>query len=87
MYTDEQELSPTDKILVYSGMYILCSEFSTLTNIEKTEADQNDSLATTFFTLLLQSLATFSMLTPPSIQTIEAFLSAVRTPRSGDILN
>ena len=75
MYEQGQEGSPRDKLLVYSGMSNICSEFSGMD--DGRAADHNHTLARGFSYLLLQALATFPMLTPASMDTVEALLAAV----------
>lgn len=75
MYGEGQEGSPRDKLLVYAGMSNICSEFSGMDDGDA--ADYNHNLARSFSCLLLQALATFPMLAPASMDTVEALLAAV----------
>lgn len=64
-----------DKLLVYSIMSNLCSEFSG--SDEGKAADSNYMLSKTFSNLLLQALSNFPLSTPASMEAAEALLSAV----------
>lgn len=75
MYENGLEGSTADKMLVYSGLSNICSEFSGASNGD--EAEHNYRLSLTFFHLLSQALATLPALIPASIGTLEAVFAAV----------
>ncbi|KAF5010795.1 hypothetical protein FDECE_3057 [Fusarium decemcellulare] len=75
MYEEGQEGSPTDKLLVYAIMSNICTEFSAMRGTQA--ADHRYNLARSFSHMLLQTLATFPMLTPPSMEAAEALLIAI----------
>ncbi|KAF4464017.1 fungal specific transcription factor domain [Fusarium albosuccineum] len=77
MYEEGQEGSPTDKLLVYAIMSNICTEFSAMRGTQA--ADHRYNLARSFSHMLLQTLATFPMLTPPSMDAAEALLIAAST--------
>ncbi|KAJ3549170.1 hypothetical protein NM208_g641 [Fusarium decemcellulare] len=77
MYEEGQEGSPTDKLLVYAIMSNICTEFSAMRGTQAAEHRYN--LARSFSHMLLQTLATFPMLTPPSMEVAEALLIAAST--------
>lgn len=75
MYRDGQEAAPRDKLLVYSSLANICSEYSGVDGGES--AAHNHNLAKGFSYLLLQALETFPMLTPASLDTAEALMVTV----------
>ncbi|KAH8714022.1 putative transcriptional regulatory protein C11D3.07c [Beauveria bassiana] len=77
MYENRLEGSTADKMLVYSGLSNICSEFSGASNGD--EAERNHNLAITFFHLLSEALTTLPALMPPSMATLEALFAAALT--------
>jgi len=75
MYEQGQEGSATDKLLVYAGMSNICSQFSGTDDGDL--ASHNHNLARAFSDLFLQALATFPMITPGTVDTVETLLVAV----------
>lgn len=76
MYEKGRKSSPLDKLLVYSCMTNICSEFSGIDDGQS--AIHHHNLARTFSALLLQALSTFPLLTSASMNTVETLLTAVR---------
>lgn len=81
VYQHGPESSPMDKLLVYSCLSNTCGEFSG-TN-DGNLSTYYHGLSSGFYHLLFQALATFPMLAPASMDTVEALLAAV----SSDILH
>ncbi len=79
MYENGLEGSTADKMLVYSGLSNICSEFSGASSGD--EAEHLHRLAITFFHLLSQVLITLPALAPASMATLEAVFAAV-SPKS-----
>ena len=75
MYERRHESSPTDKLLIYSGLSNICAEFTAEGDVSS--ASYNHSLVRVFSLLLLKTLATFPLLMPASMDTLEALLIAV----------
>lgn len=75
MYEIGLEMSTTDKLLVYSGLSNICSEFSGASVGE--DADRNNKLSITFFHLLSDALTTLPALVPASMGTLESVFAAV----------
>lgn len=78
MYERQQPLSRTGELLVYAGMSNLCSEFSSMSSNEA--AEEIYEIGTRFSSLLLDTLGSFSMLTPASMESTEALMAAVCIP-------
>lgn len=75
MYEKQRVCSPTEKLLIYAGLCNTCSEFTG-------EGDEGSilyhhRLARVFLSLLMKTLATFPLLTPASIEALEALIVAV----------
>ena len=62
LYDNSQETSHTRRLLVYAGLFCLCSEFSTLDEGEGAEFYSN--LAGAFQRLLLQVLTNIPLIVP-----------------------
>ncbi|CZT20927.1 uncharacterized protein RCC_06788 [Ramularia collo-cygni] len=77
IYEFGQEGSPSDELLVYSGLSNICAEFTD--NTSDTLASYNHSLYHSFSWLLLKTLADFPLIVPASIETLEALLLASMT--------
>lgn len=75
MYEQGQDVSPSDKLLVYSGLSNVCAEFTAQT--DDMSASYNHGLYRAFSWLLLKSLANYPLIVPASIETLEALLLAV----------
>lgn len=78
MFQLNQKLTIVDKVLVYADLSNICSSFSSME--EESHAARFYDLAKHFGRLLLQSLTTFPMFAPATIDTAEALLSTVRLP-------
>lgn len=77
IYEQGYDGSPIDKLLVYSGLANVCAEFTVET--DDISASYNHSLQRAFSWLLMKTLATFPLLVPASLETLEALLLAVCT--------
>lgn len=75
IYQEGEPGSLADRLLVYAGMANLCSETSSLE--EGDLAAYHHKVGTSFSYLLLQTLATFPVTSPASMETVEALLVAV----------
>lgn len=78
MFQLNQKLTIVDEVLVYANLSNICSSFSSME--AEPHAARFYDLANHFGRLLLQSLTTFPMFAPATIDTAEALLSAVRLP-------
>lgn len=67
--------TPSEKLLVYSGLSNVCSEFTSET--DDFSASYAHNLKRAFTWLLMDTLSTFPLLVPASIETLEALLLAV----------
>lgn len=67
--------SPSDKLLVLSGLSNVCSEFTV--EADETSASYNHRLQRAFSRSLMSSLATFPLLVPASMETLEALFLTV----------
>lgn len=75
MHQFGEQVSIPHKLLVYSVMANVCSEFSATDSGEL--AGYNYSLSKTFRKLMLETLGAFSMSTPASLEAAEALMVAV----------
>lgn len=75
MYELGQEVTSTDKLLVYSGLANLCAEFTQ--EGDAASASHNHTLVRAFSWLLLKTLASFPLLVPASTEALEALLISV----------
>ena len=76
MFQLNQKLTVVEEVLVYANLSNLCSSFSSME--EEPQAARFYDLAQQFGRLLLNSLTTFPMFAPPTMETAEALLCAVR---------
>ena len=77
MYEQGHDLSAKDKLLVYAGLSNISSQIISEATAES--VDYYHKLNRGFHSLMLQTLASFPMLTPASMETVEAMLCAVRS--------
>lgn len=73
IYKQGVETSPTDRLLVYSGLSNICAEFTA----DEFSAPYNHGLQQAFSWSLLKSLANFPLIVPASLESLEALLLAV----------
>ena len=80
LYEQQHTPSSTSRLLVYSGLYCLCSAYSAL--YEGDKAMHFEKLARMYQQRTLQVLAEVPMVVPATVENVEALLSGVRMPWS-----
>lgn len=74
-YNQHQHALPVRRLLVYTGLCGLASEFSALDG--GPEAEYYATLAKRFQQLVLRTLANFPLIVPPAMESVEAIMAGV----------
>lgn len=74
-YEQNQRAQPARRLLVYAGLYWLAAEFSAFDN--ERSAEYHAGLSKKFQHLVLRTLASFPLIIPSTMESIEALMAGV----------